>query len=134
MPEINVNCLVHKIDPFELSASVAERGPNAGKETWANAKKAARLLKLDADTIEELREFFGDFGAWAEEECATWSHTEVKALTLQYAAGELRELQAICPGDGVAKIDWAEAERLAQNGRGPGSLFVHDGELWAIMS
>jgi hypothetical protein len=133
MPEINVNCLVYKLDPFELSASVAERGPNAGEETWANAKAAARSLKLDSNDIEALREFFSGFGAWAEEECASWSNTEVKALTLQYFAGNLRELQSVCPGEGVGEIDWAEAEKLAERGTVSDNLFVHNGELWATL-
>jgi hypothetical protein len=134
MPEINVNCLVTNLEPSELSASIAERGPNAGKETWNNAKAATRALRLDAGVIEELRDFFGEFGAWDDEERASWSHAEIKALTLQYCAGDLRELQSLCPGYGVGDIAWGEAERLAQEGTVSGNLFVHNGELWASLS
>ncbi len=134
MPDINVNCLVDDLNPFDLSASVAERGPNAGRETWGNAMEAAGSLNLDALTIEQLREFFGGFGAWDDEERAAWSHAEIEALTLQYVAGDLRELQSLCPGDGVADVDWPEAERLAEKGTVNGNLFVHDGQLWASLS
>lgn len=133
MPEINVNCLISDLDPSDLSASIAERGPNAGPETWANALEAAGALNLPALTLEELRDYFGSFGAWGDEERAAWSHAEIEALTLQYAAGDLRELQACCPGDGIGDIDWEEAERQAEEGRISGNLFVHDGELWASL-
>lgn len=35
MLEVNVSCLISDVDASDLSASVAERGVNAGKETLA---------------------------------------------------------------------------------------------------
>ena len=64
--EINVNCLVDDLNPFDLSASIAERGKNAGPETWANSMAAAQAepLDLDEDDRAEARRYFEGFGAW----------------------------------------------------------------------
>ena len=43
MAEINVTALVTEGEMFEFSASRAERGQNAGPETWANAKAEAAV-------------------------------------------------------------------------------------------
>lgn len=130
MIEFCAQALVDDLDPFDLSASIAERGPNAGPETWQNAKDAAGSLNLDDETIEQLRDWFGEFGAWDDEDRAAWSRDEVEALTLQYIAGDLREGQALAPGNGVAGIDWAEYEELSQSGTISGNLFVHNEQLW----
>lgn len=135
MPEINVNRLVNDIDPSELSGSIAERGKNAGPETWANAVECATESPLlTDDEREEARDYFRDFGAWSDEERAAWSNEELDALVLQYAAGDLREAQAICPGDGVGGIDWEDHQREAEAGTISGSLYEHNGELWISLS
>lgn len=134
MIEFCAQALVDDLDPFDLSASIAERGENAARETWQNAKDAAGSLNLDDATIEQLRDWFGEFGAWDDEERAAWSRDEVEALTLQYIAGDLREGQALAPNDGVAGIDWAEYEELSQSGTISGNLFVHNEQLWVQLS
>lgn len=132
MTSVNVTCLVTDLDPAELSGSVAERGPNAGPETWTNALDAS-----DALTIEDpaaVRDFFADFGAWDDEEIAAWTPAELAALVLQYAAGDLREVQSLCPGDGLGDVDWTEAEAMASAGNVGGRLWAADGELWINLS
>lgn len=129
MPYINVNRLVTELDPSELSGSIAERGANAGPETWANSIEAAST-PLAIDDRNSVREYFAGFGAWTEEEIAAWTDTELDALVLQYAAGDLRELQSCFPGDGVGDIDWDAAEDDMREGRVSGNLFVHNDELW----
>ena len=133
--EINVNRLITDLDPAELSGSVMERGANAGPETWANSVAAATAAPVLADDSErsEARAFFRDFGAWDDDEIAAWSHEELDALVLQYAAGDLREAQGVAPGDGIGGIDWAEAEELAEAGTLAGNLFIHDGGLWSYL-
>lgn len=82
-------------DMFELSGSIAERGANAGAETWANSieyAKAHPLLKDDEER-EEARRFFKGFGAWDEEKIAAWSDVELEALVSQYIAGSIRETE-----------------------------------------
>ncbi len=126
--EVNVTCLINAFDPAELSGSVAERGANAGPETWSNSLEAAKAKPLDLDW-DAAREFFKGFGAWDDEEIAAWSTTEIEALVLQYAAGDLRELQSLCPGDGLGDIDWSEAERLAEAGTVSGTLYTAGDDL-----
>lgn len=129
--EININRLVTDLDPCELSGSIAERGANAGPETWRNSVDAAKRQRLlKPEQRQAARDFFAGFGAWSDEEIAAWSNTELDALVLQYAAGDLREAQGVAPGDGVGDVDWTEAERLAEANTLAGNLFVHEGELW----
>lgn len=130
MPEIDVSALIDDLDPAELSASRAERGDNAGPETWHNAKEAAPALTLSPDDLTDLRRYFGEFGAWDAEEIAAWTETEIAALVLQMAAGDLRELQSLAPGKGVAGVNWREAERLSQEGTTPGNLFPSGKKLF----
>lgn len=130
MLELDVSCLLNDVDPFDLSHSIAEGGQNAGAETWANAKTAAPVLTLTESEISAARDFFKEFGAWDDDEIAAWSADEVKALILQYAAGDLREVQALAPGDGLAGVDWAEAERLSEAGTLGGRLFPYGDALF----
>ena len=129
MPEINVNRLVTELEPSELSGSIAERGKNAGPETWANSLEAA-ATPLAIDDREGVRDFFREFGAWNDDEIDAWTDVELDALVLQCAAGDLRELQSCFPGDGVGDVDWDGAEDDMREGRVSGNLFVHNDELW----
>jgi hypothetical protein len=130
MTEVNVTRLIADLYPAELSASIAERGANAGPETWANAKAAAtETAVLDPADRAAVRDFFKGFGAWDDAEIAAWSPAELDALVLQYAAGDLRELQSLCPGDGLGGIDWAHAERLSSKGRVNGCLYPSGDDL-----
>lgn len=130
MTEIDVSALIADLDPAELSTSRAERGDNAGPETWHNAKEAAPVLTLSPDDLADLRRYFGEFGAWEDDEIATWTETEVAALVLQMAAGDLRELQSLAPGKGVAGVNWRKAERLSQAGTTSGNLFASGKKLF----
>lgn len=134
--EINVNVLITDLNPAELSGSKAERGDNAGPETWNNSMEAAKEHApiVAPEQQQGVRAWLGEFGAWDAEEIAAWSAQELDALVLQYAAGDLRELQSVAPGDGVGEIDWDEAESLAQEGTVGGNLFIHDDELWIMIS
>ena len=117
MAEINVTALVTEGDMFEFSASRAERGQNAGPETWANAKaEAAERPILSDDDLDVFRDHVKGFGAWEDEEIAAWGATECNALFVQMVAGDMRELESLCPGDGPGGVDWDEAQRLAERG------------------
>lgn len=129
MPYIDVSRLISDVDPFDLFASRAERGTNAGPETWANAKATAEAAPLDIDDRDGVREFFKGFGAWGDDEIAAWSDADLDALVLQYAAGDLREMQSLCPGDGLADVDWEEAEKLSHEGVIGGALYPDDDKL-----
>jgi hypothetical protein len=134
MTSINVTRLVSDADPFDFSASVAERGKNAGPETWSNAKVEATDRPLEIDDRDSVKEYFACFGAWDREEIAAWSAADLDALVLQYASGDLREVQSLCPGEGLADVDWTAAEELAQEGTIGGHLYVSDGNLFIELS
>ena len=133
MPEINVTRLITDADPFAFSHSIAEGGKNAGPDTWANAKAEATERPLEIDDREGVKEFFAGFGAWERDEIAAWTDAELDALVLQYASADLREVQSLCPGDGLGDIDWAEAEELAQAGTINGALFASDDQLFIAL-
>jgi hypothetical protein len=128
--EIDVTRLITELEPSEISGSRAERGINAAQETWSNARAAVSdPLMTDAERA-ETRIWAKGFGAWDDDEIAAWQSDEVDALVLQYAAGDLRTLQDICPGDGLGDIDWTEAEELAQAGTVGGCLYANGGNLY----
>lgn len=133
MLEVDVTRLVDTLEPAMVSGSIAELGNSAGAITWRNAKEGAKRL-LKPSERDAARDYFAEFGAWSRAELKAMSATEIDALTLQYAAGDLRELQSLAPGDGVADIDWTEAEALAHAGTCSGNLFPHDGRLFISLS
>lgn len=131
MTDINVTCLVEDVSPFDLSHSIAEGGKNAGPETWAASLQAAREHPVLAiEDYDDVRKYFKGFGAWEEAEINLWDKDQINAMVLQYAAGDLREVQSLCPGPGVADVDWDEAERLSSEGTIGGHLYEADGKLW----
>lgn len=129
--EIDVTRLVTEADAFEFSASIAERGVNAGKETWANSLEEAKARPLlSDDQLDEARDWARDFGAWDDEQIDAWSADEVNALVVQYVAGNLREIEALCMGDD-GEIDWAKAEAMSSEGRISGNIWPGgDGRFW----
>lgn len=92
---LNITHLVNGDDMVRYSASIAEIGEMAGQITWNNAQSEAAdapLLKTHED-CDYARKFFSEFGAWHETELAAMSDTEINALTLQYIAGDIREME-----------------------------------------
>lgn len=55
-------------------------------------------------------------------------------MVLQYAAGDLREAQALAAGDGLAGIDWDEYQSQSEQGRVSGNLFAVKGKLYISLS
>lgn len=122
--EINITEYVENAEMFDFSASVAERGRNAGPETWVNAKaEAERNQMLAADQLPAFRDYMRGFGAWDDTEIDSWDATECNALFIQLVAGDMREAESLCPGDGPASIDWAEHEKLAERGTIAGRMY-----------
>jgi len=131
MREINVTRLVTESDLFEFSASRAERGNNAGAETWSNAKaEAADNPILSDDDLPDFRDHVRGFGAWDREEIDAWDSVECNALFVQMVAGDMREAQALCPGDGPGDVDWTEYEKLAQEGTASGRVYASGADVF----
>jgi hypothetical protein len=135
--EIDITDFVETAEPSEFSASVAELGQNAGKITWANAKREAQnrpFPLLMADDRDEFEAWIKGFGAWEDEEIAAWSLDECNALLIQYISGDLRELLDLCPGDDEYGIDWGEARSLQEQGTISGNIYEgDDGRLYFYM-
>jgi hypothetical protein len=115
--ELKITEFFKNAEPYNLSASQMEMGQNAGKITWNNALDSSPDFWL-LDTAEKRDKFRKDlkgYGAWDEQEIASWSDTELNALFLQFIASEMREC-------GLADqyfedIDWEDYESSDNAGR-----------------
>lgn len=104
--EIDITAFAHDEDPWDYSASVAERGEFAGRDTWTDAGAfAAREPWLtEPDQIEEAKAYFAGYGAWEDEEIAAWTMSHVNALIVQEVSHALREMG--WDGDFPEYFDW----------------------------
>jgi len=123
--EIDITILKEQ-DCQILSGSIAELGENAGPYTWNNNLELAEEYPLVTDANrQEIRDHFGEYGAWDDEEIANWSDQELAALVLQEGAAEMREFEELCEGD------WAEYDRLSSEGQISGRLSQgSDGKIY----
>ena len=134
--EIDITDFFENAEPFEFSASRAERGENAGPETWQNAlHEACRApLLTTEDQLDALRDYMRDFGAWDKEEIDNWTSDECNALFIQLISGDIREIEGLCMGDN-GEVDWQEYERLAECGTISGNIFKTDyGRIYYSLS
>jgi hypothetical protein len=125
--EIDITRFFNDAEPFDFSSSVAERGQNAGKETWANAKRegAESPLLTTPEELEALRSYVKEFGAWEDAEIQGWSEAECNALFIQLISGDMREMESLCMGDD-GELDWPEIERLQQEGTISSNIYRGD--------
>ena len=125
--EIDITSFFNEAEPYDFSASVAERGENAGRDTWRNAVEEGGKSPIltTAEQLEALRKYAAGFGAWDGEEIAAWSDDECNALFIQLISGDMREIEALCTTDD-GEVDWAEYERLAEKGTISASLYRGD--------
>ena len=112
--------------PSDYSASAAEIGPDAGRDTWQaateNAPAYAHWLGTD-DRREEFRDWVESSGGWTREEIDKWSDLEMTALLMQWVAGDIREGFGLRFGARPDAADWAEYERDTEAGLVPGRLY-----------
>ena len=91
--ELNITRYFEENDPYYMSGSIANLGSNVGRITWENSCNASDGALLTTEEMRQnARDWFGDAGAWDEEEINTWSNTELEALILQFAAGDINEM------------------------------------------
>lgn len=122
--EIDVTSLVRG-DTWGFTGSVTTHGPNAGPNTWANAKREAAdtpLLKTD-DELDAMRQWMKETGAWDKAERDAMSDVELNALFIQLVSGDICEM-------GLDECEPDEFDWDAYRGRsdGGGSLYVGDVE------
>lgn len=121
--ELDITEFFNNAAPMDYSASVAEIGAGAGNATWQTAcNDSAEYCILDNPAkLEAAREFFGEFGAWSEEELKAMPDSEVNALLLQIIAGDIREF---C--EDTSAWDWEAYEEESKNGQISGRIFSGD--------
>lgn len=106
----------------DYSASVAELGQNAGRDTWnACVENAPDWQLLKPDQFDDFRAFVVSSGGWTADEAAAWSDAELQALCLQWIAGDVRECGADKPG-----ADWVEIRADQEACRAPSSVYLAD--------
>lgn len=119
--EIDITEFFNKATPSDYSASIAERGYNAGAETWEASKKCEYKLLKNVFARVAARKYFKTFGAWTDEEIDTWTDRELNALMVQLVAGDMRECSALV--DQCGRFDWAQYEKESEAGRISGRMF-----------
>jgi len=136
--EINVTRLFRDHHPRDFSASMAELGPSAGRDTWraalelaAELREARRPFLRTAAQIDALRDDMRDTGAWSRAEVDSWSPDKCNAMLIQSVAGRMREAGfPPLPSSAEWRAFWnAEAARQE---RGEGGRFWKDrrGRVW----
>lgn len=120
--EINITKFFNEACPKDYSASCAELGDNAGKDTWnAACDDADDYNMLDTDDKKEaFKNHVRGFGAWDDAEIAAWTDTELNALFIQMVSGDIRD-SFLFDGGNVA--DWEQYEIDGQEGIVSGKLF-----------
>ena len=132
--EINVTKFVQAECMRDYSASVAEIGPDAGPSTWRASTDASEDWNFlpDADALQEFREWLKPWGAWSDDEIAAMSDTHLRALCLQWIAGDWRECFEWPEHDDG--IDWQFYETMASEGTCPSSFYESDGRIYWDMT
>lgn len=112
--EINITKFFNESEPWDFSGSVAERGQDAGKQTWHNAMEAVteHMLLDTSEKVEALRDHARGFGAWTDEEVDEWSVQECNALLIQMISGDIREV----PDMDQSNWDWDAYQELSEKG------------------
>ena len=102
--ELDITTFVMQAAPMDYSASVAEIGANAGRDTWnAACEDSEDYMILDnEDKREAFRSFVRSSGGWDANEIAAWSDNELNALCIQWIAGDMREADM--------SSDWTDAQ------------------------
>jgi hypothetical protein len=128
--EINITKFFKSAHMPDYFASVAERGENAGPETWANANSATAYHMLDTpDKVAQMRRWARSSGGWNDKGAAALTDVEVNALFVQLVASDIREA-----GIDTAAPDWDQYDEDCDEGRGTGNLYLgDDGEVYYLL-
>jgi hypothetical protein len=127
--ELNITRFFNEAAPMDYSASAAEIGQNAGRDTWiaacGDAPEYAEWLDTE-DKRDEFRRYVKSFGAWDKEEIAAWTNDELTALLMQMIAGDIREgnLDTESP-------DWEAYREMSEHGQISGHIYPgDDGQIY----
>lgn len=132
--DINVTDFLKTDHMRAYSASVAEIGPDAGASTWRASVEAAGLWNFlpDADALQEFREWLKPWGAWDDAEIGAMSDDHLRALCLQWIAGDWRD----CFKSATWRdADWSDYENRASAGDCSGTFYrADDGTVFWTMT
>ena len=131
MCEIDITRSVLEADPYEFSASRAERGDNAGPETWRNAVQEGTdsPLLTTEEHLDALRQWAKETGAWDAAARAAWSPAECNALFIQIVSGDMREagIDDCFPDE----FDWEAYQARVEAGQINGNIYrADDGRIY----
>ena len=122
--EIDVTDFLASTDCSMLSGSVAELGTSAGRITWRNSIDAVKEFNPlpDDAALQEFREWLRPWGGWDDAEIAAMSDEHLRALCVQWIAGDWRECFD-CDSDAA---DWSDYQTRASEGQCPSSFYRDD--------
>lgn len=126
--EINITKFFREAPHKDYSASQAEGGYSAGRDTWEAAWNDANQYNLlDADDKREaMRVWMLNSGGWDAGEIAQHTDRDLNALFMQLVSGDIRDAKL-----NVAEPDWGAYEAEATAGRLAGRLYrADDGEIF----
>lgn len=125
--EINITHFFETQDPSDFSASIAERGKNAGKETWMAALElACEEPLLKEDVLQYFRDYMREYGAWDKAKRDAWTIDDANALLIQLISGDMREASL-----DAYKPDWEQYEKDAEEGHCSGNIYKSkDGQIY----
>ena len=132
MTQINITRFFETAEHFDFSASVAERGSNAGADTWRNAQREAAESPLltTEETLDDWRRWLRACGGWDDAECAAFSDVDLNALFVQWVSGDIREMEDVACDDN-GEIDWTKVETLQEAGNIASNIYRdNDGQIW----
>lgn len=124
--EIDITSFVTNESPMDFSASVAEIGNNAARDTWnAACEQAADSPLLESEEqLQAFRDHVKGFGAWDKEEIAGWSDAECNALFIQLISGDMREMGM--DDSDLEDFDWEDCRKRQEAGQCPSNLYMGD--------
>lgn len=126
--DINITEFFFDSTPCLYSASVAEIGQNAGAITWRHSMERAtrRDILRTPDEFDAARTFIRSSGGWSDEEVNAMPEKELRAMIIQWIAGDMREC-----GLDTSSPDWTEYEQQANEGNIPSNIYrADDGSVW----
>lgn len=127
--EIDITDFVTAGDTWDYSGSVATHGPNASRNTWANAMRRASEEPVMLDTeakLEAMRYWVRESGGWDGEEIGAMDAQHLNAMFIQLVTQDMREMGLEdCDPD---EFDWDEYRERAERGSISGSIYRGDRE------
>ena len=117
--EINITKFFNEECPKDFSASIAEIGQNAGRDTWNAAMETAEDYEfITTENADEFRDYIRTFGAWEDSEIDGWNLQYCNALFIQMVSGDMREA-----GLDKRPVDWVA---YSEDANSRGNIFRGD--------